>query len=172
MKKPRGFSLIELLIVVAIILIIAAIAVPNLMKSRQKANDASAASTLRTLHTSEATYNIAYGPTVGFANSLSKLGPGSPCDATHACLIDSTLGCSTQPCLHSGYNFFLSSTQSSPPFQDYTSTATPLGFNSSGTKNFCSSEDGMVRYELTATASVSSAIPHSQCTNFAIYDGI
>src|SRR6266576_3592572 len=75
MKKQKGFSLIELLIVVAIILIIAAIAIPNLLRSRMAANEASAVSSLRTINTAEVTFSTTY-PSVGFA-ALGALG-GSP----------------------------------------------------------------------------------------------
>ena len=75
MRKPEGFSLIELLIVVAIILIIAAIAIPNLLRARIAANEASAVSSIRTIVGAEATYQLAY-PTVGFADTLAQLGPG------------------------------------------------------------------------------------------------
>src|ERR1700756_238474 len=130
MKNTRGFSLIELLIVVAIILTIAATAIPNLLRSRMTANEAAAVSTVRNVQNSQAAFVVLY-PTTGFASSLQQLGPGTPCGQTHACLVDDVIGCASEPCAKGGYEYYLVSTTAA----DYTTTATPRSWATSGSQN-------------------------------------
>jgi len=137
-KGQKGFSLIELLIVVAIILIVAAIAIPNLIQSRMSANEASAVASLRTINTGEITYNNTYPGT--FA-ALSSLGPGAVTCGTpasdSACLIDNTLANATSAATaKSGYTFNIT-----PSAATYTSEAEPASPGSSGTRGFCSDQD-------------------------------
>ena len=155
MQTEKGFSLIELLIVIAIILIIAAIAIPNLMRSKMAANEASAISSLRSIGTAQIAYNATF-PSIGYASSLSVLGPptGSACmaagDATsaNACLVDNVL----QTGMKSGYNFAISNTTGSPvtTFQVNSDPVTPGG---SGQRHFYSDASGVIRYNSSTTAS-------------------
>jgi type IV pilus assembly protein PilA len=154
MRTQKGFSLIELLIVVAIILIIAAIAIPSLLRSRMAANESSAVGSLRTINTAMITYNTNYA-TVGFAANLAALGPNAnPCTATstNACLIDSVLAAGTK----SGYTFFAESA-GGPPASSYYVTAVPLVANESGSRSFCSYSDAVIRVQPTGGAIASSA---------------
>jgi type IV pilus assembly protein PilA len=164
----KGFSLIELLIVVAIILIIAAIAIPNLLRSRMAANQAAAVATLRNINNSQATY-ISTFSALGYADTFVKLGPGAPCDFTHACLVDEIIGCAAQPCTKSGYNYFIASTSAAPPIVDYRTTASPLSWASTGSENFCSMNDGILRKEVAPNASLAAIVSVADCSDTTKY---
>jgi type IV pilus assembly protein PilA len=170
-RKSRGFSLIELLIVVAIILIIAAIAIPNLLRSRMQANQAAAVSTLRNINNSQAAYIAEFGGNIGYASSMAKLGQSAACDQNAACLVDEVLGCAAEPCFKGGYGYFLKSSVAAAPFTDYNSTATPRALGGTGNSNYCSMEDGVMRQEVTsATAGV--PVLRAACLDTAKYSPI
>jgi type IV pilus assembly protein PilA len=152
MRKPEGFSLIELLIVVAIILIIAAIAIPNLMRAKMSANDASAAESLRQINTAEIAYAGAY-PALGFT-VLTALGGAGPCipGVVAACLIDDSLATNGGGLGKSGYNFNATGSPSagSALNDQFYSTGAPLNARS-GTRSYCSIQDALLRLQAPGT---------------------
>ena len=153
MRNQKGFSLIELLIVVAIILIIAAIAIPNFMRARMAANDSSAAASVRSINTAEVAYFGAY-PTLGYPAAMTTLGGAAPCapGIATACLIDNSLATNGGGNGKSGYNFNAAGSPSAGSLvnDQFYSTGTPFG-SLTGTRAYCSVEDAVLRLQPAGT---------------------
>jgi type IV pilus assembly protein PilA len=140
-KKNKGFSLIELLIVVAIILIIAAIAIPNLLRARRSANEGSATASMRTIGSGE----LLYRSTQGGFGTLTQLANDS--------IIDNVLGSGTK----SGYTF--TAAAGTNPQLEFDSRGTPsvsTGATATGLRNFFIDATQVVRFSTTAAASSTS----------------
>lgn len=160
-KNQKAFTLIELLIVVAIILIIAAIAIPNFLRSKMAANEASAVGSLRTINTAEVTYSTAY-PAAGYSTNLAQLGgTAAACigatyaTSSNACLIDNNLASGTK----SGFAFTETGT-GGPPSAVYITLGTPVTLGQTGQRAFCSDQSGVI-YALqgsTCTATTGSPL--------------
>jgi type IV pilus assembly protein PilA len=151
--QSRGFSLIELLIVVAIILIIAAIAIPNLLRARMAANQASGASTIRTINSATIVYSSTYNN--GLPPSLAAMGGIGVANCNAAALLDDIL---TVPPYHKGgyaYDYQpLGAPIPNPPaacgapgFNEYLATAVPVVVGTTGQESYCSDEPGVIRFD-------------------------
>jgi type IV pilus assembly protein PilA len=161
----QGFSLIELLIVVAIILIIAAIAIPNMLRSRMAANQAAAVSNLRAITSAAVSYSVTYAN--GYPPSLGAIGgvASAPATCNAAVLIDQVL--STAPNQKTGYQYALTGDQGTvanppagcaPGYVGYVISAAPLSIGLTGNMSYCSEESGVLHYDTTgATAATAAA---------------
>jgi type IV pilus assembly protein PilA len=159
-KRAKGFSLIELMIVLAIVMIISVIAIPNLLRSKMAANEASAAGSLRTMITAATTYSSTYGD--GFPFDLPTLGgpvgtTQASCD--HSLLIDGVL--STAPFQKSGYTFAYEGANKfaaqpggckNPGWNNFTITAVPVNVGSTGQRGFYVDESGVIRLTTDGSA--------------------
>src|SRR3984893_11492409 len=151
-NKQKGFSLIELLIVVAIILIIAAIAIPNLLRAKIAANQASAVGSLRTLNTACIALSTSYGQFPAALTNLGPVGSGGTASSSSADLIDSVLSAGTK----SGYVFTFTAGASN---QSYSITAKPITAATTGQNMYYTDQSGVIRVDTSGTGAGASSTP-------------
>ncbi len=156
-RRETGFSLIELLLVVAIILIIAAIAIPSFMRTRRAANEATAVSSLRVINTAAVAYQSTFGN--GFPPGLVQLGPANPATCNSADLLDTNLG--TAPFQKSGYQFGYSPLAvravtpagcAAPGGDGFVAQGSPKNVGMSGQRSFCVDSSSVIRFDGTGAA--------------------
>jgi prepilin-type N-terminal cleavage/methylation domain-containing protein len=156
-RRQTGFTLIELLIVISIILIIAVMAIPNLLRARVAANEASAVSSCRLINTAEVTYSAFYQ--AGYSSTLAQLGPppSGPATAAAADLLDATLASGRK----SGYVFsYTPSGLTAGTYNAYSLQASPAVPNSTGIRYFYTDPSGVIRLNVGGPAGPSSSPVH------------
>ena len=159
---------------VSTLMVVAAIAIPNLLRSRMAANEASAAGTVRTINTAEVTYETTY-PKRGFAPALAKLGPNhadvNQPTPEHADLIDDSLAtenCTPDGwCTKSGYRFHLTAVCKLNSCSEFVVTARPVASNS-GTRSFCSTSDGVIRSKAAGPDPLAAPPTAAECRTWAV----
>ncbi len=148
-EKQGGFSLVELLIVISVILIIAAIAIPNFIRSKMRANESGAVQNLRTITTANTVYAITYG--IGFSTTLPRLGGNSVIvDSTAAGLIDSVLSTGTKAGY--SYTYTVTVTGAGGNVVSYAVTAEPTTVGSTGERYFYTDQRCIIRFNNAGTA--------------------
>jgi type IV pilus assembly protein PilA len=162
MRCQAGFTLMELMIVVVLILIIAAIAIPSMKEAEIHANEASAVGSIRAINTAEVSYQASYG---GYADSLANLGGAEPCkkSAETACLLDQSLAGGVK----SGYRFVaVGGNPSSGENTSFAVGAAPEVFDRTGKRIFCSTDKNVIRVDLNAEGSTTPPTVE-QCAGFS-----
>lgn len=150
--RHKGFSLIELIIVVAIILIIAAFAIPALIRSKIAANQSSAVGSLRSLNTSCTAYSISYGAYPAALGNLGPIGSGGTASSTSADLVDMVLASGVK----SGYTFTYTAGTNN---QSYTLTASPIAQGNTGQNMYFTDQSGEIRVDTSGTGASAASTP-------------
>jgi type IV pilus assembly protein PilA len=150
--KRKGFSLIELMIVVAIILIIASFAIPALLRSKIAANQASAVGSLRSLNTSCTAYSTSYGQYPGALANLGPVASGGTANSTSADLVDMVLAAGVK----SGYTFVYTAGTAD---QSYTLTALPIAQGTTGQNMYFTDQSGVIRVDTSGAGASAASTP-------------